>query len=126
VKRNEQIPANGKMRKNAGRKNAGGFCQPIQLHGFVGEGYPHDDGADDDLHGGSGLDWYFAHISGKKEDNLDGRKGGEIVTAIGPFADAPGNGLPSRSEAILSDTESFTISTPKPHYFPGHSFTELL
>jgi hypothetical protein len=36
----------------------------------------------DDLHGGSGLDWYFAHLCGKKKDDLDGRKAGEIVTAI--------------------------------------------
>jgi predicted extracellular nuclease len=42
----------------------------------------HDDGATDTLHGGSGLDWLFAHLSGTKKDDVDGLKSGEVVTEI--------------------------------------------
>ncbi|MFN0021470.1 MAG: ExeM/NucH family extracellular endonuclease [Pirellulaceae bacterium] len=43
-----------------------------------------DDGDDDRLQGGQGLDWFFAHLTGKKneKDKLDGRTTGEVVTGI--------------------------------------------
>jgi phospholipase C len=42
----------------------------------------HDDGATDVLIGGTGPDWFFAHVSGKKRDLLFGVKPGEVVTDI--------------------------------------------
>jgi phosphodiesterase/alkaline phosphatase D-like protein len=36
----------------------------------------------DDLRGGPGLDWYFAHLSGRRRDRLHGVQSGEVVTEI--------------------------------------------
>lgn len=44
----------------------------------------HDDRDDDHLQGGDGLDWYFAHLTGNKneKDKVDGVKKGEVVIGI--------------------------------------------
>jgi hypothetical protein len=41
-----------------------------------------DDGTIDALYGSGGLDWYFAHLSGKYADVLNGRAAEEVVTKI--------------------------------------------
>jgi phospholipase C len=42
----------------------------------------HDDQARDALEGGAGTDWFFAHLSGKKQDDVDGLKAGDFLTGI--------------------------------------------
>jgi hypothetical protein len=43
----------------------------------------HDDGVQDQLDGGSDLDWYFAHVTGAgAKDKISGLKSGEVVTNI--------------------------------------------
>jgi phospholipase C len=42
----------------------------------------HHDGGPDDLTGGAGKNWFFAHLIGKKKDKIHGLKAGEIVTEI--------------------------------------------
>jgi uncharacterized protein YjiK/phosphodiesterase/alkaline phosphatase D-like protein len=44
----------------------------------------HDDGSGDHLQGGEGLDWYFAHLTGNKneKDKVDGPKKGEVLISI--------------------------------------------
>jgi Ca2+-binding RTX toxin-like protein len=41
-----------------------------------------DDAGPDDLTGGKGKDWFFAHLAGKKKDKIHGMMPGEIVTEI--------------------------------------------
>jgi hypothetical protein len=49
-----------------------------------------DDGAADVLNGGSGLDWFFANLTGTGvHDHIQGLQSGEIVTQIGPPTPPP-------------------------------------
>jgi Ca2+-binding RTX toxin-like protein len=41
-----------------------------------------DDIAIDALYGGAGLDWFFAHLSGKNKDKVSGQTRGEVITSI--------------------------------------------
>jgi hypothetical protein len=41
-----------------------------------------DDNTTDTLYGGSGLDWYFAHIKRKNLDQIIGQTSGEVITGI--------------------------------------------
>ena len=42
----------------------------------------HDDNTTDVLYGGSGLDWFFAHIAKKNGDQVKNRTSGEVLTGI--------------------------------------------
>ena len=42
----------------------------------------HTDTAIDVLYGGSGMDWFFAQVSGTNKDLVKDKASGEIVTAI--------------------------------------------
>ncbi|MFL5327462.1 MAG: right-handed parallel beta-helix repeat-containing protein [Gemmataceae bacterium] len=42
----------------------------------------HDDGVEDKLDGGAGMDWFFASLTGPGKDKITGQKSGEIVTGI--------------------------------------------
>jgi hypothetical protein len=55
----------------------GGLNGPYLLNGTT----VFDDNTTDALYGGAGLDWFFAHLSGKNKDKVNGQTSGEVVTA---------------------------------------------
>jgi hypothetical protein len=49
---------------------------------FLNSGSVFDDNAIDVLYGGTGLDWYFAHLKGNNRDQVNGLASGETVVSI--------------------------------------------
>jgi phospholipase C len=49
---------------------------------FLTSATVHDDQAQDELKGGKGANWFFAHVSGKHKDDVDGKKADDTLTEI--------------------------------------------
>jgi ELWxxDGT repeat protein len=58
--------------------NGGGLNGPYALNSTT----VFDDNTTDALYGGSGQDWYFAHVKGKNTDKVYNRASGEVLTGI--------------------------------------------
>jgi uncharacterized repeat protein (TIGR01451 family) len=52
------------------------------LSSYLNGATVHDDGKGDNLEGGSGMDWFFALLTGQHKDKLGGMHSGEMVVAI--------------------------------------------
>jgi hypothetical protein len=64
--------------------NGGGLNVLNGLPVLLNTSTVHGNGVKNHLHGGDGLDLFFASLGGSKHDKLDGVEPGDVVVALGP------------------------------------------